>query len=490
MVVDYSCPEGAGDWVEANYPSARVVRVPGQTRWHASAARNIGVRHVDAPWICFVDSDVVLESGFGAVLLSTVKPGGFYRVWSTDRGLVGTFACARSDFDRVGGYDEIYPCWGEEDNDLYDALEFVGVEPRPLPSPLPRHLPHGNDQRTRFSPIPDLQLGHAINRVYRIVKWNTARLNRELLTLDMRRALVRQGRRGRDGFDPDRPARRPGDPPPVRDRPRRLVAVAAAHLPPDQGHLKARRANIMISVPQAFDSARKHYQAGRLQEAEQLCRQVVQTDANHIDALHLLGLIAARTGRDDLALDYLEAAVRLKPDFAEAHNILGIVLVKQRKLAEAVDRFRQALRAQPDHAMAHGNLGNALREQGDLDAAVASFREAVRLKPDFAEAYNNLGSVLQQQGQLEEAEACLRQALRLRPDYAEVAYNLGILHGKLGRVDEAIACNQQAVRLKPDHAEAHLNLGLGLMGRGQLDEAIAIVSHRNPAQAGRGPLSQ
>jgi hypothetical protein len=189
LVVDYSCPDGAGDWVAANYPSARVVRAPGQTRWHASAARNIGVRHVDAPWICFVDSDVVLEPGFSAALLSTLTPGGFYRVWSTDRGLVGTFACARADFDRVGGYDEVYPCWGEEDNDLYDALEFVGVEPRPLPEPLPRHLPHGNDQRTRFSPIPDLQLGHAINRMYRIVKWNTARLNRELLTLDMRRPL-------------------------------------------------------------------------------------------------------------------------------------------------------------------------------------------------------------------------------------------------------------------------------------------------------------
>jgi len=189
VVVDYSCPDRAGDWVEANHPEARVVRVPGQTRWHASAARNIGARHADATWICFVDSDVVLEPGFSAALLSTLEPGGFYRTWSDDRGLGGTFACCRADFERVGGYDEVYPCWGEEDNDLYDALEFVGVEPRALPEPLPRHLPHGNDQRTQFSPIPDLHLGHAINRVYRIVKWNTARLNCELLTLDMRRAL-------------------------------------------------------------------------------------------------------------------------------------------------------------------------------------------------------------------------------------------------------------------------------------------------------------
>ena len=30
VVVDYSCPDGAGDWVEAHHPSAWVVRVPGQ----------------------------------------------------------------------------------------------------------------------------------------------------------------------------------------------------------------------------------------------------------------------------------------------------------------------------------------------------------------------------------------------------------------------------------------------------------------------------
>ena len=72
-----------------------------------------------------------------------------------------------------------------------------------------------------------------------------------------------------------------------------------------------------FSAAQAFDMAWKHYQAGRLQQAEQLCRQIVQADASHVDALHLLGLIAARTGRDDLAVDYLKAALRLKPDFAD-----------------------------------------------------------------------------------------------------------------------------------------------------------------------------
>jgi GT2 family glycosyltransferase len=189
VVVDYSCPEGAGDWVEANYPAARVVRVPGRATFNAAAARNIGARHTDADWICFVDSDVVLGPDFAAALAPALEPGGFYRLWSTDVGLVGTFASSRADFERVGGYDEVYPCWGEEDYDLYDAFEFVGLESRQLPAALPRHLAHDDAARTRFSPIVDRWLGHAINRVYRHLKWDTARLRRELLTLEMRRAL-------------------------------------------------------------------------------------------------------------------------------------------------------------------------------------------------------------------------------------------------------------------------------------------------------------
>ena len=231
------------------------------------------------------------------------------------------------------------------------------------------------------------------------------------------------------------------------------------------------------SSPIVVDMAWKRYQEGRLQLAEQICRQVVQADGSEVDALHLLGLIAARTGRDDLAFDYFRAALRLKPDFADAHNDLGIELATQRKLAEAVDSFRRKApltRARkPDFAQAHGNLGNALRELGNLDAAVASFREAIRLRPDLAEAANNLGNILQQQGRLQEAEVHLRRALLQKPDSAEIAFNLGLLLWKQENVEESINCNQQAVRLKPDYAEAHANLGNGLMERGQLDQAIA-----------------
>jgi GT2 family glycosyltransferase len=189
VVVDYSCPDLTGDWVETNHPRARVVRVPGQAFFNLAAARNAGAQYADAPWICFVDADIILDSGFTPDLLQLLASGGYYRAFSSDAGVGGTFAVARSDFERVGGYDEVIRGWGEEDNDLYDALQFVGVEQRTMPAERLRHLPHGDLERTRFYSVTDRLLGHAVNRVYRIVKWDTARLRRELLSLETRRVL-------------------------------------------------------------------------------------------------------------------------------------------------------------------------------------------------------------------------------------------------------------------------------------------------------------
>ena len=263
----------------------------------------------------------------------------------------------------------------------------------------------------------------------------------------------------------------------------------------------------MVPIVRAFKMAWQHYETGDLSRAEGLCRQVVQADPDHSGARHLLGLIAARTGRNDLAIESFRAAIRLDPDHSESHcrlgyalilkgepeaaeaslqralnlkadypeayHSLGIALMLLGKPREAAGHFQQALRLRPGHVGAHLDLGNAFREQGRFEEAVASYWQAVRLRPDHAEAHNNLGNALLELGRADEAETHLRHALRLRPDYARAAYNLGFLLWTRGQPEEAEASYRQAVLLKPDYARAHLNLGNSLKDQGRLDDAIA-----------------
>jgi predicted O-linked N-acetylglucosamine transferase (SPINDLY family) len=230
-----------------------------------------------------------------------------------------------------------------------------------------------------------------------------------------------------------------------------------------------------VSLSQTLELARTHYQAGRLEQAEQLYRQILQGDPNQVDALHLLGLIAGRTERYQLASDYLRNALRLNPDYAEAHNNLGNVYILQGKLPEAVASFRQAVRAKPDYVAAYNNLGNALRELGQPAEAVASLRQALRLRADYADAHANLGLALQAQGQRDEAEVHFQRAQRLKQ--ADAHANRGNVCKDRGQIAEAIACYDQALQLVPDFLRTASNRLYALHYRGGITLGELAASH-------------
>jgi predicted O-linked N-acetylglucosamine transferase (SPINDLY family) len=228
--------------------------------------------------------------------------------------------------------------------------------------------------------------------------------------------------------------------------------------------------NVLV---QTFERALQYHQAGNLQQAEALYRQILQSEPRHADARHLLGVLAHQAGRSDLAIPYIQQAIQLQPAFPEAYNNLGIVQMALGKPAEAAASFRHALILKPGLADGHNNLGLALRDMEKHAEAAASFQQAVRLKPDHAEAYFNLGTALAAQEKLAEAVVSYKQALRLRPDYAEAHNNLGNALKAQGKLDEAIASYRQSLRAQPGNAQPHYNLGVALASQGNLEEAVA-----------------
>ena len=252
-------------------------------------------------------------------------------------------------------------------------------------------------------------------------------------------------------------------------------------------------------------AALQHHQAGRLDKAERLFRQVLAVNPRHADSLHLLGVIAYQTERRELAAELIgkaiainpreasshsnlgnlllqqgrlgeavahyQSALALKPDFAEAHNNLGNALKAQNEYGEAMEHFKRAIALKPDYAEAHSNLGNALQEQGKPAEAMVHCQRAVALKPDFAEAHNNLGNALKAQEKFGEAMMHYQRAITLKPNYAEVYQNMGNVLKQHGKYAEAMAHYQRAIGLKPDFAEAYYFLSIALRELGQFDEA-------------------
>jgi Flp pilus assembly protein TadD len=153
-------------------------------------------------------------------------------------------------------------------------------------------------------------------------------------------------------------------------------------------------------VRQILPAALQHCQAGRLDEAERLLGQVLSVNPRHADALHLLGVIAYQTKRNDLAVDLISKAIAINPREASSHSNLGNLLLGQGRLDEAVASYHKALDLKPNFSEALNNLGNALRAQKRLDEAITSYRKALDLRPSDPEAHYNLAMALLAHGDM------------------------------------------------------------------------------------------
>src|SRR5436190_18895849 len=98
----------------------------------------------------------------------------------------------------------------------------------------------------------------------------------------------------------------------------------------------------MAMMSEAFAMAVQHHEAGQLQAAEQIYRQILAVDPNHVDAQHLLGVIASQMGNHEVAIEYISRAIELNETESAFHSNLGTAFKAQGELEMAVNSYRRA----------------------------------------------------------------------------------------------------------------------------------------------------
>ena len=224
-----------------------------------------------------------------------------------------------------------------------------------------------------------------------------------------------------------------------------------------------------------FAAALHHHQAGRLDQAEALYRQILAGEPRHADSLHMLGVLACQLGHAEPGATLIGRAIAVNGGVASYHFNLGNALHDLGRPAEAVECYRRSARLNPQDAGTHNNLGNALSRLGRFAEARDSFRKVIDLTPQNADAHNNLGNALRDLGQAEDAAQAYRHALSLQAGHVEALYNLGALLHDQGRFDEAASCYRRVLAIKPDLAEAQAGLGRALRGLGQVEDAVTCL---------------
>ncbi|MHC4990968.1 MAG: protein kinase domain-containing protein, partial [Planctomycetota bacterium] len=185
------------------------------------------------------------------------------------------------------------------------------------------------------------------------------------------------------------------------------------------------------------------------------------------------------------ALDDLDAAVSLDPEFAAAHagiaevySTLGFMaaLPPREALPKAKDSAERALALNDELAEAHCALGCIhMQLDRDWDAAERQFRLAIELNPSFIQTYYHFGHPFlcyAAPNRIDEGTSLLRRAVELDP------FAIYPLHGlvanllSMGELDESISLASQALEADPKSFHFRRLRGICHLVAGRLDEAI------------------
>jgi protein O-GlcNAc transferase len=206
-------------------------------------------------------------------------------------------------------------------------------------------------------------------------------------------------------------------------------------------------------------TAARFQQAKNYSAAEQIYRQILQTQPKNADALLLLGLLLHETGRHEPAIEALRKALRSQPNQPEIRQTLVGPLIALNRIPEAIIEAREVVRLKPMVFESHFALAKLLERNRDFTAGLPSVTRSIQLNAKYAPAHALHGQILIGLRRLEEALAAMDRALRLDAKLIDALVDRGYVMKELGRVDAAIASYTAALELAPQNLAALNNLG-------------------------------
>jgi tetratricopeptide (TPR) repeat protein len=144
-------------------------------------------------------------------------------------------------------------------------------------------------------------------------------------------------------------------------------------------------------------------------------------------------------GDPESAIEYLQNAISIDPDYMEAHNNLGVRYMKANKPEQAVPYFRRAIELDPGIGLTYVNLAIALLKAKSPAEAEVAARRAVDLDGRSANSRYVLGmSLFAQQKSAPEALENLKLVENEFPESRLVVAQLLIGQGRVEQARTAL----------------------------------------------------
>jgi tetratricopeptide (TPR) repeat protein len=219
----------------------------------------------------------------------------------------------------------------------------------------------------------------------------------------------------------------------------------------------------------------------------------VRSNPRSVDALHAAAALHASHGAWDVATDYAQRCVRLRPSDARQRSLLGSILLHHNDPKSGLQQLHIATLLAPSSPEAHLSMAQGYHAIGDFKNAESELAAAAKAGPDmllvvgatadywvsrkqpekaaafatqFIQSHPNdvrgqliLASTLLQSQRYAEAQVALDKALQLQPNLVEAYALLGELHQRKGESQAAIDAYSRGIKIEPKSAALYAAVG-------------------------------
>jgi protein O-GlcNAc transferase len=226
------------------------------------------------------------------------------------------------------------------------------------------------------------------------------------------------------------------------------------------------------SAASSLALARQLYQAQRFAEAERVAAHATASHSDDRDLWNIHGVLLRMLGRPADALNALDHALRIDPQFSGALINRGNVLLDLGDHPAALSAFAHARDLDPQNPTPLALAARALLRLGRGAEAIQSLGQATALSPGYIEAWRLLASALHDAGRSDLAHDALSRALAANPDQPDLLEAMAHLLRISGHRTDAGTFLTGVLNRHPDAAWAHFHLG-DLLAASDPDRATA-----------------
>ncbi|WP_455197511.1 type IV pilus biogenesis/stability protein PilW [Kaarinaea lacus] len=195
-----------------------------------------------------------------------------------------------------------------------------------------------------------------------------------------------------------------------------------------------------------------------------------------------LGVGYFEQGNFEVALEKLEKAIEVKPDYGPAHSAIALVYERMQKYDMADQHYREAIRLSPENGGIYNNYGVFLCNRNRPEDAEKYFLKAVKIPlyntPELA--YENAGACARRVPDTEKAETYLNKALELNPQLPTALVNMAEIRFEQGSFLSSRGFLQRFESVSSHSAES---LWLGIRIERKLGDKNAEANYKKQLQS-------